>query len=200
MDGLAGCAGAGRPSRVGVKILLDVNVSFEFADHLADAIGMPDAVFHVVKVGWKHKRNGDLQQTAVAEGYSHLVTHDKDMADKHKPHLPVLVTDNPDHGEEGREPGTMTADEISSMTLAAAGAVADRLLRDPPPGAGYTGVAIPGYRPRKRLQRVLDGEHGQHPAREANREASRRRRIEEQRAVTGQPRVKENRGVACCSA
>ena len=82
---------------------------------------MPDAVFHVAKVGWKRKQNGELQQAAVAEGYTHLVTHDKDMADKHKPHLPVLVTDNPDHGEEGREPGTMTEGEIRLMTLAAAG-------------------------------------------------------------------------------
>ena len=194
MDGFTGCAESTEPSRTGVKILLDVNVSFEFGDYLADAIGMPDSVFHVVKVGWKRKQNGDLQQAAVAEGYTHLVTHDKDMADKHKPHLPVLVTDNPDHGEEGREPGTMTEDEIRSMTLAAAGAVGNRLLRDPPSAPSYTGVAIPSYQPRKRLQRILDGEHEQHPTHEANREASRLRRIQEQRAATGPPRVKVKEG------
>lgn len=171
-----------------MKVLLDVNVSFEFGDCLVDALGTRGAVFHVVRVGWKQKQNGDLQRAAVAEGYTHLVTHDKGMADGHRPHLPVLVTDNPDHGEEGREPGAVTEDEIRSMTLAAAGAVGERLLGDPPSGPGYTGVAIPGYRPRKRLQRILDEEHEQHPAHEANREASRLRRIEEQRAATGQPR------------
>lgn len=194
MDRPAACPKSVQASRTGVKILLDVNVSFEFGDRLAEAIGTPDAVFHVAKVGWKRKQNGELQQAAVAEGYTHLVTHDKDMADRHKPHLPVLVTDNPDHGEEGREPGTMTEDEIRSMTLAAAGAVAERLLREPPSGPGYTGVAIPGFQPRRRLQRILDGEHEQHPAHEANREARRRRRIDEQRTATGQPRADEGPG------
>ena len=195
MDGRTGRSESIQRGRVGVKILLDVNVSFEFGDYLADAIGTSDAVFHVVRVGWKAKQNGDLQRAAVAEGYTHLVTHDKDMADKHKPYLPVLVTDNPDHGEEGREPGTMTEDEIRSMALAAASAVGKRLLLDPPSMPSYTGVAIPNYQPRKRLQRILDGEHEQHPTHEANREASRLRRIHEQRTVTGQPRVKESPNV-----
>ena len=180
-----------------MKILLDVNVSFEFGDYLADAIGTPDTVFHVVKVGWKQKQNGDLQRAAAAEGYTHLVTHDKEMADKHKPHLPVLVTDNPDHGEEVREPSTMTEGEIRSMTFAAAGAVGELLLRDPPSAPSYTGVTIPTYQPRKRLQRISDGEHEQHPAYAANREASRLRRIQEQRAVTGPPRAKERPYARC---
>ena len=49
-----------------------------------------------------------------------------------------------------------------------AAAVAGVLLRERPV-KGYTGIPIPGYRPRKALQRIIDGEHRQHPDYERNR-------------------------------
>ena len=68
----------------------------------------------------------------------------------------------------------MTADEVSQMTLAGASAVAQVLLHGHPTAKGYTGVPIPGYRPRKALQRIIDGEHRQHPDYERNRRRRRR--------------------------
>lgn len=56
------------------------------------------------------------------------------------------------------------------MTLAGASAVADVLLRGHPTVKGYTAVPIPGYRPRKALRRIIDGEHKQHPDYERNRQ------------------------------
>lgn len=161
-----------------MKVLADVNVGGEFRERLANAIGSPNAVSHAVTEGWGDLENGDLQKEAKAAGFTHLVTYDKSMADKHVPHMPVLAIDNPSHGEEGRTPGDMSDDEVMRMTVAAAEAVGDRLTRDPPMRPGYYGVAIPGYKPRTQLQRILDGEHKQHPDYEANRE----RWIREQRA------------------
>ena len=161
-----------------MKVLTDVNVGGKFREHLAEAIGSPDVVSHAVAEGWGDMGNGDLQKVAKAAGFTHLVTYDKSMADKHAPHMPVLAIDNPSHGEEGRTPGDMSGDEIGRMTFAAAAAVADRLTRDPPMRPGYYGVAIPGYRPRTQLQRILDEEHKQHPDYEANR----KRWIREQQA------------------
>lgn len=153
-----------------MKVLLDVNVSNDFRDGLADALGMPDAVVRVHDEGWRTKRNGALQESASAKGYTCLVTHDKDMAQRHPPHIPVLVLDDPNHGEEGRDPESMTADEVRRMTLAGASAVADVLLREHPTVKGYTAVPIPGYGPRKALRRIMDGEHKQHPDYERNRQ------------------------------
>lgn len=160
------------------KVLTDVNVSRAFKNGLTDALGLPDAVHGAVEKGWKTKRNGDLQDAAKAAGFTHLVTCDKDMANRHEPRLPVLVIDNPSHGEEGRTPGDMSAAEVMQMTLATASAVADVLIRDPPTHPGYYGVAVQGYKPRKQLQIILDGKHKQHPDYSANRE----RHAQEQRA------------------
>lgn len=161
-----------------MKVLTDVNVSKALKTGLTDALGLPDAVQGAVEKGWKTKRNGDLQKVAKDAGFTHMVTCDKDMANRHEPFLPVLVIDNPSHGEEGRTPGDMSADEVMQMTLATASAVADMLIDDPPTRPGYYGVAIQGYKPRKQLQIILDGKHKQHPDYAANRE----RRVQEQRA------------------
>ena len=58
--------------------------------------------------------NGDLQKEVKAAGFTHLVTYDKSMADKHVPHMPVLAIDNPSHGEAGRTPGDISDDEIGT--------------------------------------------------------------------------------------
>lgn len=162
-----------------MKVLLDVNVSNDFRDGLADALGMPDAVVRAHDEGWRAMRNGALQEAAAAKGYTCLVTHDKDMAQRHAPRLPVLVLDDPNHGEEGRDPESMTADEVLRMTLAGAAAVADVLLGERPV-KGYTGIPVPGYRSRKALRRIIDGEHRQHPDYERNR--LRRMEVEKSKA------------------
>lgn len=161
-----------------MKVLLDVNVSNDFRDGLVEALGMPDAIVRAHDEGWRTMRNGALQEAAASKGYTCLVTHDKDMAQRHAPHIPVLVLDDPNHGEEGRDPDSMTADEVSRMTLAGAAAVADVLLREHPIAKGYTGVPIPGYTPRRALQRIIDGEHRQHPDYERNRQ----RRVEAEKS------------------
>ena len=50
----------------------------------------------------ERKHNGELQQAGLAAGFTHLVTHDKSMADEHHPHMPVLALDDPGQGEDGR--------------------------------------------------------------------------------------------------
>ena len=154
-----------------VNVLADVHVGSVLRAHLSNLLESPgSAVSHAVAEGWADKQNGVLQKLAKAAGFTHLLTYDKNMADQHEPHIPVLVTDNPSHGEEGRVPGDMSKREIERMTLAAATAVGDRLNQDPPTRDGYYGIAIPGYSPRAQLQRIIDGKHKQHPDYEANRE------------------------------
>lgn len=169
-----------------MKVLTDVNVADNLRKHLAAALG-PDVVVRRAEAeGWAAKENGELQELAKAAAYTHLLTHDKKMARQHTPHLPVLVVDNPAHGEEGREPDDMKEDEIERMTLAAAAAVADRLTRDPPIEVDYHGIAVPGYKPRAQLQRILDGRHEQH----VDYAAKRHQYIGEQRAKS----AAKNRG------
>ena len=170
-----------------LSVLADVHVGSLLRAQLSEVLEPPDAVVsYAAAEGWADRQNGVLQQLAKAAGFTHLLTYDKNMADKHEPHIPVLVIDNPSHGEEGRVPGDMSKREIERMTLAAAAAVGDRLNRDPPTRDGYYGIAIPGYRPRIQLQRIIDGKHKQHPNYDANRE----RWIREQRARSKSPTAK----------
>ena len=104
--------------------------------------------------------------------------------------MPVLQVDNPKHGEEGREPDELTEAEISRMTVATASALAARLTNDPPMNVDYHGIEVPGYRPRKALQLIIDGKHEQHPDYEANRQ----RHIREQRAKSRTVRGEDRRG------
>lgn len=70
-----------------MKVLADVNVGGEFRERLANALGSPNAVSHAVAEGWGDLENGDLQKEAKAAGFTHLVTYDKSMADKHVPRI-----------------------------------------------------------------------------------------------------------------
>ena len=122
-----------------VNVLADVHVGSALRAHLSDMLeSSGSAVSHAVAEGWADKQNGVLQKLAKAAGFTHLLTYDKNMADEHEPHMPVLVTDNPSHGEEGRVPGDMSEREIERMTLAAAAAVGERLNHDPPTQDGYS--------------------------------------------------------------
>ena len=168
-----------------MKLLLDMHVSLEFKSCLIDALGPGHDVHRAYDMGWDTKENGVLQQAAKDAGYSHLVTYDKAMADEHPHHLPVLTLDNPSHGEEGREPGDMTADEVRQMTIASATATARKLIQEPSLEPGYHGVAVPGYEPRKALRRILEGKHKQHPDYEVNLQ----RYVQELRAKSRNPDV-----------
>ena len=88
-----------------MKVLLDAHVGHLFFRGISDALGLPDCVCRAADFGWATFRNGALQETAFADGSTHLITYDKDMANKHPPHMPVIATDNPSHGNEGREQG-----------------------------------------------------------------------------------------------
>ena len=147
-----------------------MHVGLDFKACLIDALGPHHDVHRAYDMGWDTKENGVLQQAAKDAGYSHVVTYDKAMADEHPHHLPVLTLDNPSHGEEGREPGDMTADEVRQMTIASAEAVAHKLIHEPSLESGYDGVPVPGYKPRKALRRILEGKHRRHPDYEANRQ------------------------------
>lgn len=58
-----------------------------------------------------------LQRAASAGGFTHLITYDKDMANKHPPHIPVIATDNPSHGNAGREQGVLRLAPSVKATL-----------------------------------------------------------------------------------
>ena len=152
-----------------MKVLLDANVSREFEALLTDALEDTDVV-HSVDLGWERKHNGELQQAGLAAGFTHLVTHDKSMADEHYPHLPVLALDDPGQGEDGRRPDDLSPDEVRAMHIASAQATADVLCRDPPSQPGYYGIVVPDYKPRKALQRIIDGEFRMNPNRKSARD------------------------------
>ena len=76
-----------------MKVLLDANVSYELQEYLVDALGHDIHVAHTIRLGWRKKSNGKLQDAAVAAGYTVLVTHDKSMAERHEPKMPVIVVD-----------------------------------------------------------------------------------------------------------
>ena len=163
-----------------MKVLLDVNASRELGMFLVDAVGSADAVFHAVDEEWNMLENGSLQRAAVAKDYTHRVTHDTDMAQKHIAHLPVIAIDNPDHGDMGRE-HWLSDDQIRKYRMALAEAVGDELLDRTPSRRDYHAVRTPGCRPSKALQRILDGRHRQSPDHDWNRE----QHIAEQRAKAG---------------
>ena len=152
-----------------MKVLLDAHVGHLFRQSINDALGLPDCVYRAADFGWATLQNGALQKTASADGFTHLITYDKDMANKHPPHMPVIATDNPSHGNEGREQGVLSLETIRRYTMSAAAAIAERLLCDPPTGAGYFGIPIPGCEPSAALKLIINECHWQHPDHKANR-------------------------------
>ena len=152
-----------------MKVLLDAHVGHLFRESLSDALGLPDCVYRAADFGWATLRNGALQKAASAGGFTHLITYDKDMANKHPPHIPVIATDNPSHGNAGREQGVLSLETIRTYTVSAATAIAERLLRDPPTRAGYFGIPIPGCKSSAALQLIINECHKQHPDHKANR-------------------------------
>ena len=73
-----------RPGGQGsLKILLDEDTGKVFAQRLTELLEPEGAtVFRSVKVGWRGAKNGDLLTMAANNGYTHLVTADKMMAEE----------------------------------------------------------------------------------------------------------------------
>ena len=113
-----------------LKVLLDVNVSRELGAFLVEALGLEtDAVAHAVDEGWKLLDNGALQAAAVDKDYTHLVTQDTAMAQRHAALMPVIAIDNPDHGNMGRE-HNLPSDVIVKHRRSLAIAIGDELLHN----------------------------------------------------------------------
>lgn len=55
-----------------MKVLVDQHVSGSFQAHLANGTGVD--VKHASDEGWSDLDNGLLQEAAIAEGYTHLVS------------------------------------------------------------------------------------------------------------------------------
>lgn len=70
-----------------MKVLLDAHVGHLFRESLSNALGLPDCVYRAADFGWATLQNGALQKMASADGFTHLITYDKDMANKHPPHI-----------------------------------------------------------------------------------------------------------------
>ena len=100
-----------------MKVLLDAHVGHLFRERLSNALGLPDCVYRAADFGWATLQNGALQKMASADGFTHLITYDKDMANKHPPHIPVIATDNPSHGNAGREQGVLSLETIRTYTV-----------------------------------------------------------------------------------
>lgn len=86
-----------------LKILLDEDTGKVFAQRLTELLEPEGAtVFRSVKVGWRGAKNGDLLTMAANNGYTHLVTADKMMAEETPTTIPVLVVDQMDDASTDR--------------------------------------------------------------------------------------------------
>lgn len=144
-----------------MKVLADEDVGVFFVTLLKQRLD-PEGidVVRVANMGWDGTPNGSLALMAVRDGFTHLVSFDKRMAEDRPPVMPVLLVDKMGKAEVDR-------------ARASAFAVAERLIHEPPSQPGYYGVSVEGYEPTKRLVRVLEGLHKMHPNHIALRERRR---------------------------
>ena len=135
-----------------MKILLDEDTGKVFAQRLTELLEPDGAtVFRSVKVGWRGAKNGDLLTMAANNGYTHLVTADKMMAEETPTTIPVLVVDQMD-------------DASTDRICRTARTVALLLFQNASKMAGYYAVFVDGYEPSKRLRRIAEGRHKMSPA------------------------------------
>lgn len=167
-----------------MKVLVDQHVSGSFQAHLAEGIGVD--VKHASAEGWSDLGNGALQEVAIAKGYTHLVSYDKDMANKHPPHMPVLLVDDPNDERYHNAPDDKTNEALEFRTLLTASAVARCLVESPRMAKDYHAVLVEGLPASKALKLVAQRRHKQHPDYKANL----KRHIAEQRAKSCNPEVR----------
>ena len=170
-----------------MKVLVDQHVSGSFQAHLGDNTGAD--VRHASQEGWSDLGNGRLQEVAVAKGYTHLVSYDKDMANRHPPRMPVLLVDDPNDERYHIAPDDKTNEALERRTrlTASAASAAARLLNEAAPMArDYHAVLVEGLPASRALTLVAQRRHRQHPDYEANL----KRHIAEQRAKSRNPDAK----------
>lgn len=141
-----------------MKVLVDEDTGKLFADRLAHLLEPVGAtVLRSVMVGWSGTQNGDLLPLAAREGYTHMITSDKKMADETPAPIPVLVVDQMKDDDENR-------------IHRAARTVATMMMNDNAVSApGYHAVIVEGYEPTRRLKRIAAGEHDMGPIGEERR-------------------------------
>ena len=171
-----------------MKVLVDQHVSGSFQAHLADGTGVD--VKHASDEGWSDLDNGLLQEVAIAESYTHLVSYDKDMANRHPPHMPVLLVDDPNDERYHIAPDDKTSEALERRTVLTASAVARCLVETPPMARDYHAILVEGLPASKALKLVAQRRHKQHPDYETNL----KRHIAEQRAKGRNPEARGGRG------
>ena len=138
-----------------MKVLVDEDTGKLFADRLAHLLETVGAtVLRSVMVGWSGTQNGDLLPLAAREGYTHMITSDKKMADETPAPIPVLVVDQMKDDDENRI--RRTARTVATMMMN------DSAVSAP----GYHAVIVEGYEPTRRL---TAGEHDMGPIGEERR-------------------------------
>ena len=164
-----------------MKVLVDQHVSGSFQAHLADSTGAN--VRHASEEGWSNLGNGRLQEAAVAKGYTHLVSYDKDMANRHPPRMPVLLVDDPNDERYHIAPDDRTNEALERRTRLTASAAARLLNEATPMARDYHAVLVEGLPASRALTLVAQHRHRQHPEYEANLQ----RHIARQRAKSRDP-------------
>jgi len=140
-----------------LKVVVDEDTGKTFALALRGRLEPEGAtVSRSVELGWGGKKNGELLPLALAAGYTHLVSSDKQMAEEREPPIPVLLVDQMANADTER---------IRRTALA----VARLLLDNAPTKAGYYAVFVDGYEPERRLRRIAEGRHKMSPERVAYR-------------------------------
>ena len=134
-----------------MRVIADEDFPLHIVERMRLLLGSNVRVDRVVEIeGWSGTPNGHLAPMALNEGYTHMVSCDKAMADKEYAVMPVLLIDK------------VRVDELSRAE-AVAGAIAEVLATNPPAEPGYTGVPAPGHVTSIKLQRIIDGKHWTHP-------------------------------------
>ena len=124
-----------------------------------------------------------VQEVAVAKGYTHLVSYDKDMANRHPPRMPVLLVDDPNDERYHIAPDDRTNEALERRTRLTASAAARLLNEAAPMARDYHAVLVEGLPASRVLTLVAQHRHRQHPEYEANLQ----RHIARQRAKSRDP-------------
>ena len=163
-------------------MLDDQHMSRSFQEHLADGTGA--IVMHAHDEGWSKLHNGRLQEVAVANDYTHLVTCDKRMANAHPPRMPVLVVDDPNDERYRATPAGKSAEALERRTRLTAAAAARYLVESPQLAKDYHAILVETLPASNGLNLVAKRRHKQHP----NYGANLKHHIAEQRAKAGTKR------------
>ena len=131
---------------------------------------------------WGDLTNGKLQEIAVEDGYTHMVSYDLSMADKHPAALPVILADDPAKTTKKKPRSASERQATQAAVLRQAAVVMDAVRGGTVNAIGYHGIRTPGLRTSSKLRRILRCEHYQHPQHQENYDARLRKEISEGQA------------------